>query len=119
MSYTTYFEIGGHVIESQVESRGQPGRPPATDLKHISKQTGIPQPLLKDAAKQIEAQTGYDPVRAAGSYGRARRARWALSTAAILATADGPIPVGDALAIGFLSLYGGYEIGMAIKDIRQ
>ena len=33
--------------------------------------------------------------------------------------ADGPLPIGDALAVGFLALYGGYEVGMAVKDIRQ
>lgn len=74
---------------------------------------------MKEAAKQIEAETGYDVARAAGAAGRLRRARWAITTAAIIATADGPLPVGDALALGFLSLYGGYEVGMAIKDVMQ
>lgn len=112
MTYTTYFEIGGHVIENEVVSRDMPGRPPSTDLKRISKQTGVPQPLLRKA-------TGYDTQRAIGAAGRIKRARWAAITAGTLAAADGPLPIGDALAIGFLGAYAVFEVGMAISDIRQ
>ena len=119
MTYTTYFEIGGHVIESNVESRGLPGRPPQTDVKFISKKTGVPAPLLRKAGKEVQEKTGYDPVRAAGAYGRLRRARWAIGVAGTLAMADGPLPIGDALAVGFLATYGIYEGVRAFQDIRQ
>ena len=119
MTYTTYFEIGGHVIENEVVSRDMPGRPPSTDLKRIAKQTGVPQPLLRQASREVKKKTGYDPVRAAGAYGRLRRARWAATTAGVLAAADGPLPIGDALAIGFLGAYAVFEVGTAISDIIQ
>jgi hypothetical protein len=117
--HTTFFEIGGHVIENEVVSRDMPGRPLSTDLNRIAKQTGVPAPLLRQGSREIQKSTGYDPVRAVGAYGRLRRARWAATTAGILAAADGPLPIGDALAIGFLGAYSIYEVGMAISDIRQ
>ncbi len=119
MTYSTFFEIGGHVIENDVQSRGMPGRPAPTDIKHIAKQTGVPAPLLRQGSREIQKTTGYDVARAAQAPGRLRRAQWAFGVAGTLAMADGPLPIGDALAAGFLALYGGYEVGMAVKDIRQ
>jgi hypothetical protein len=119
MTYSTYFEVGGHVLEHHLNRPELPGRPAATGVKVISERTGVPAPLVRKAAKQFQKDTGYDPVRAAGAHGRFRRARWAFTTAATLAAVDGPLPVGDALAIGLLAGYGAYETVSAIQDILQ
>lgn len=120
MSYQTYFEIGGHVIESYIEGHeGMANRPSNNPLKDLAKETGIPQPLLKSGLKQIEKDTGMKPLKAVEVRGRGRRAQWAFRTAAVLALVDGPVPVGDALAAGLLITYGLYEtvqMGIAVKE---
>ena len=62
---------------------------------------------------------GYSAQRVTRGVGRARRARWAFVTAATLAAADGPLPIGDAAAIVFLAGYGIYEGYGAVQDIIQ
>jgi hypothetical protein len=121
MTYSTYFEIGGHVIESIVEPRpGVESRPRKDFVEHyISEEFHVPKKLTKTAAKQVSVETGYDPQRAMQGAARARRAKWAFTTAATLALADGPIPVGDMAAIVFLGIYGSYEIVTAVGDIVQ
>ncbi len=121
MSYTTYFEIGGQVIETYVEGHhpNAPLRPRADSLHHYMKEEhGVSKFMMKVALKQASPE-GYDLNRAARGAGRARRARWALSLAGTLAMADGPLPIGDVLAIGVLGVYGAYEGTQAYHDIRQ
>ena len=121
MTYSTYFEIGGRVLESVVEPRpGVQPRPRADTVEHyLSEEYHIPKKLTKKASKQVSDETGYDPMRAMQGYSRARRAQWAFTTAATIAMMDGPLPVGDAVAIGFLGIYGTYEIYSAFHDIVQ
>ena len=120
MGYTTFFEIGGHVIESYVVDEGYPVRPSRNNvLLDKGKQMGIPKPLMKAGAKEIQKSSGVDILKIANTPGRAKRAGWAFRTAAMLALADGPIPVGDALAAGLLVSYGIYETGMIVKDTKQ
>ena len=121
MTHSTYFEIGGHVIESLVESRPGVKPRPRKDIveHHLSTQYHVPKKLTKKASKQVSDETGYDPMRAMQGYSRARRAQWAFTTAATIAMMDGPLPIGDAVAIGFLGIYGSYEIYHGIKDVVQ
>ena len=121
MSHSTYFEIGGHVIESFVEARPDVKPRPRKDIveHHLSTQYHIPKKLTKKAAKQVSDETGYDVQRASEGIARGKRAQWAFSTAATLAMADGPLPIGDVLAIGVLGLYGSYEVYHGFKDIVQ
>ena len=120
MSYSTYFEIGGHVLESYVESVGQPSRPIAQNvLMEKGKQAGVPKPLMRKGAKELEKSTGIDVMQIANAPGRVRRASWAFRTAAALAIVDGPLPVGDALAAGLLVTYGTYETVMIVKDVKE
>ena len=120
MAYQTFFEIGGHVIESYVVSEGHPSRPLAKNvLLEKGKQMGIPKPLMKAGAKEIQESSGVDILKIANTPGRAKRAGWAFRTAAMFALADGPIPVGDALAAGLLVSYGIYETGMIVKDTKE
>jgi len=120
MAYQTFFEIGGHVIESYVVSEGHPSRPLAKNvLLEKGKQMGIPKPLMKAGAKEIQESSGVDILKIANTPGRAKRAGWAFRTAAALALVDGPLPVGDALAAGLLVSYGIYETGMIVKDTKE
>ena len=120
MSYQTYFEIGGYVIESYVDGHeGLANRPPNNPLKDLAKRTGIPQPLVRSGNKQLKKDTGVDIVKVAHGLGRGKRASWALRTAAALALADGPLPIGDALAIGVLATYGTYEIYQMASETKE
>ena len=105
----SYFEIGGHVVECTTPSAPQSSLPVAAPIAFASRPrgpTGIsPRPLARAArhSKSSVAEVGSVP-------GRARRARMAFTIAGTLAMADGPLPIGDALAIGVLVGYGSYEI---------
>jgi len=59
---------------------------------------------------QVSESIGLDPIEVGESIARTRRARRAVQWAIILASADGPLPIGDMLAIGVLGVYAGYEI---------
>jgi len=67
--------------------------------------------MLKEAAKAA----GLDPVEVAKSAARLRRARRAIQLAVTLAAADGPLPIGDVLAIGVLGVYAGYEVYKTVE----
>lgn len=112
-----YFELGGHIIETQVLSDNVPGRPPMVNAQTLSRQHHVPRSVIRAVDKQAKADTGISPLTVLDSYGRAKRARWALTTAATLAAADGPLPFGDAIAIGVLGVYAGYEIKTAIEQV--
>ena len=115
MSYTTYFEIGGHIVESYVaENYG--ARPKSNPLMEYARQKKIPARLLREVDFEIEKETGISPIDVWGTIGRAKRARWAFATAAAIALADGPIPVGDAIAAGLLAAYGVFEVGIAVSE---
>jgi len=120
MAYQTFFEIGGHVIESYTESQGHPARPMISNpLLEKGKEMGVPKPLLKQAQKEIKTASGIDIGKVSRSAGRAKRAGWAIRTAAALALVDGPIPVGDAAAAVFLVAYAGYESALAVQDLKE
>ena len=121
MTYSTYFEIGGHVVESYVESNHPHAQlRPRSDPVHqmMKEEHGVPKSMTKRALQSASPE-GYDLNRAAQGYGRYRRARWAFKIAAALAMADGPLPFGDIAAIGVLGVYGVYETTQAIGDILQ
>lgn len=126
MGYATFFEIGGHVIESYIDQQNRvtlpnAGMRPASGnyLLDKGKQMGVPKPLMRKGAKEIQKESGIDLLKIANAPGRVRRASWAFRTAAALALIDGPLPVGDAIAIGLLATYGTYETVMVAKDIKE
>jgi len=126
MAYATYFEIGGHVLESYIDSQDRVTLPNAgmrpaggNYLLDKGKQAGVPKPLMRKGAKELEKSTGVDLMRIANAPGRVRRASWAFRTAAALAVVDGPLPIGDALAAGLLVTYGTYETVMIVKDVKE
>ena len=122
MSYATFFEIGGHVVESYVEDLdGVPSRPKSENLLiEVGKKQGIPPSLMKKGAKEIKKSSGIDLMKLANAPARKRRAQWAFTTALAISQADGPVlPFGDVVAIGFLTAYGTYESAMMVKDLRE
>lgn len=96
MSHSTFFEIGGEVVEVYLQRPGLPPRPSLTSMD----------PHLQN----VEEQTGLDLAKLSKKYQRAKRARWALTSAGTMAAVDGPVPIGDAIAMGFLAAYGAYEL---------
>lgn len=121
MAYATYFEIGGHVIESYVDQReGVSSRPrPMTLEKTLKRVAGVPAPLTRAAAREIKETSGVDIGKFFEGMSHAKRANWAARTALAISMIDGPLPFGDALAIGGLAVYGGYETYQAAKDFMQ
>jgi hypothetical protein len=118
--YPTFFEIGGHVVETYVEGPGHIARPVMYSVEKALKDNyNVPKPLARKALKEVKTATGIDVGKLASGGGRGRRAGWAIRTAAILALADGPIPVGDAIAAGFLTAYATYEVVRAVGDIKE
>lgn len=116
MSYATYFEIGGHVVEAHVDRPGIPPRPVLDPIPELSRRTGVPKKLLHEGVRSIERDTELDLRKLGKKYQRAKRARWAITTAGTLAAADGPVPVGDALAMGFLAAYSAYEVVQIFRE---
>jgi len=117
--YSTFFEIGGHVIESYVDGDGTSPRPPRNIIYEKGKQLGVPKPLISQASKEMKEATGIDIIKLGSAGGRGRRAGWALRTAAALALVDGPVPIGDALAAGLLVGYAGYEVTRTVFDVKE
>ena len=117
--HTTFFEIGGLVIESYVVSGGVEQRPPQNIIYEKGKQLGVPKPLIKTASKELEEASGIDIIKLGSAGGRGRRAGWALRTAAALALIDGPVPIGDALAAGLLVVYAGYEVTRTAYEVKE
>lgn len=118
--YTSYFEIGGHIVESQQQG-------PTTSLSRAY----LPFRSRDGDALRAEGTNSLGnggtpagpevylvPHLPSGvrKMGRARRARQALVIAGALAAADGPLPVGDIFAIGLLSGYAGYEVYRIVTD---
>lgn len=99
----SYFEIAGQIVESSVEDEDAV----FSDIDYA------------EIAEILRDKSDYDIMRASQAPGRLRRARNAITLAATLAAADGPLPIGDMLAIGVLGGYAGYEIVRAFGDVRQ
>jgi len=69
----------------------------------------------KEIVRLAAEKMGVDIEELGKVPGRMRRARRAITIAATLAAADGPIPVGDVVAIGVLGAYAGYEIYKTVE----
>jgi len=121
----TYFEIGGDIIESQVFESDRHSNTTFDPLPGFS-----PEGKFSDDEQMgidvtefiIEGVTGnedYDAGRALRSAERLRRAYVVAGWALTLAAADGPLPIGDTIAIVLLAGYGTYEAVRAIDDIVQ
>jgi hypothetical protein len=117
----SYFEIGGHIVETglNISESMESNFITPLDFAPIIKPVDVGVGLVAKAVFKTTKKESYDPIRAARAPGRARRARYALQMAAALAAVDGPLPFGDALAIGVLGTYATYEVVGAVGDIIQ
>lgn len=52
-------------------------------------------------------------------YGRAKRARTAARIAIGMAAVDGPLPIGETIAVGFLAGYAAYESVLAFREVVE
>lgn len=122
---STYFEIGGDIIESQVfdsERHQDTTFDPLPLFTPEGKFSDDEQMAIDIAEMVIIGATGnedYDGGRALRSYERLRRAKTVATWAIALAAADGPLPIGDTIAIVLLTSYGIYETARAVDDIVQ
>jgi hypothetical protein len=127
MTQATFFEIGGSIVELFVLENARheetvfnpmPVGMSEEDFEQNPK-AQMAAFLLKEAARADLLDEEYDELRALRAYNRARRAKWAVTTALALAAADGPLPIGDTIAIVGLGIYAVYEGTMAIGDVLQ
>lgn len=121
----SYFEIGGEVIESVVfdsERHQDTTFAPLPEFSEPGKFTD--NELMAIAAGEfvfeaLNINDQYEIDRALRSAERMRRAYTVAGWAITLAAADGPLPIGDTIAIVLLASYGIYETARAIDDIIQ
>ena len=126
---TSFFEIGGKLVECDFQlTYGMGHLFVFNELPPLGGAEGVPRnPILDDLALTAgstlvavaSGEDGYSPFTAMNGWSQLRRAKWAGTTAASLALADGPLPFGDALAVGVLSAFAAYEAYHGIKNIVQ
>lgn len=108
MDSMSYFEIGGHIVQCNSTSI------PSSSLSPSSFR-GAPTQSRSGGATAAESinsggRKGEHLDAGVEVFFALKGARSAFTIAAGLALADGPLPIGDALAIGVLVGYGFYEI---------
>jgi hypothetical protein len=110
----SYFEIHGEIIDGGVQDETMP--PLLIKQFHVKRLSSPPAGARRRAPdRRTEAPSVVETA------GRMRRTQRALVMAATLAAADGPLPIGDTLAITGLLIYAGYEIGVmsgVIESVR-
>jgi len=103
---TSFLNMGGTLVDLNTRYEYREGIS-VSDQEFYSE---VEQLLVTEASKAM----GLDPMDVVEAGGRLRRAQRAIRLAAFLAAADGPLPIGDMLAIGVLGVYAGYEVYKAV-----
>jgi len=122
INLVSYFEIGGKIIETGLnieEGLLQQYMLPGDILSPIPEKKDV---LIGAGATAVAKAVGkedYDIVRAMRAPRRYTMARNALGLAGTLAAADGPLPIGDVLAIGVLTGFAVYQGYHGVKDLVQ
>ena len=118
INLVSYFEIAGHIHECEVDS------PESVRASHVQDIMETKMELTRSSPGNYEMKTTsyiHKPkltgVKTFRNLSRASRAHRALVLAGGLATADGPLPIGDVLAIGVLAGYAGYEAYRILDDV--
>ncbi len=117
----SYYEIAGQIIETGLHVQD------AFDWTFQSPMDLLPvvtPPILAigvavGVAAKAAGKEDYSAFSFVKGLVRLRGAKAALTAAAMLAAADGPLPVGDVLAIGLLGAYATGQIVSAAGDIIQ
>lgn len=111
---TSYFSIGNHMIEVST-TQSSPERPVPSGVRRIAQQ---PRKGRRGTAGGRKSEKGslITSEQLFSKAGSAKRATTALRMAAAIALVDGPLPVGDVLAVTFLMGYAGYEVSRIITE---
>lgn len=114
MTYSTYFEIGGHLVEcsSSVSARPPLSFAAASSLRSAR---GDSSETVVSSQAVRTAEAPYATMLKA--MGHKKRALSAARLALVFAAADGPLPIGDVLAATVLFGYVGLESALAFKTI--
>ena len=108
----SYYEIHGEILDGSVTDDTSPLSPKLDAFAAERPERGrIPQKASglrrsRGVAEEPESQTDYGWEAT-----RKMRVRTALTVAASIALADGPLPIGDSLAVAGLLIYSGWELG--------
>ena len=121
ISLVSFFEIGGQIIETGLNIEE------AMFQQYLRPSDFSPVPELKDvtiglAATGVAKSVGkeeYSVTRAMRAPRRYTQARNAIAIAATMAASDGPLPIGDVIAIGFLTGFAVYQGYQGIRDVIQ
>ena len=108
---TSVLNIGGSLLDLGTVYQYSEGISSSDEEFYSAAQTE----MIKKASKEL----GLDYEEIGKVPGRLRRARRAITIAATLAAADGPLPIGDVAAIGVLGVYAGYEIYKTVDTFVQ
>ncbi|MDA9964167.1 hypothetical protein N9D18_00540 [bacterium] len=122
INLVSYFEIGGKIIETGLnieEALLQQYLVPGDILNPIPEKKDVVFGVAATAVAKVSRKENYDIGRAMRAPRRYTQARNAISLAAMLAAGDGPLPVGDVLAIGVLTGFAVYQGVQGIRDIVQ
>ena len=118
INLVSYYEIGGHIHECEVDE------PQSVRSSHVQDVMEIKMELTRSFPGNYNTtKTSYiykpkaTGVKTFRNLSRAGRAHRALALAGGLAAADGPLPIGDVLAIGVLGAYAGYETYRILDDV--
>ncbi len=118
----SYFEIGGQIIESVLEPEFSWNNANKTERRADNKMLKMAHKASIEAVDQLVGDS-YSVKKAIRggqkAKGGAMSVRRGLAIAAVLAAADGPLPIGDALAAGFLIGGGAYMIYSGAQDVIQ
>ena len=117
INLVSYFEIGGKIFECATY-QGDANQPeffqPMDELGVM-----VAEKVVETAVTKALGKESYDVKRAMRAPRRYTSARSALAVAGTLAAADGPLPIGDVLAIGVLTGFALYQGYHGIQDLRQ
>jgi len=122
INLVSYFEIGGKIIETGLnieEGLLQQYLRPGDILSPIPEKKDVVIGGIATVVAKASGKDDYSISRAMRAPRRYTQARNALGLAAMLAASDGPLPVGDVLAIGVLTGFAVYQGVEAVRDIVQ
>ena len=112
---TSYFEIGGMIVESDSSSDSSfQSTVSVLEYSERGRNSTRSQGFSLKTSSDGTSPESMGVAEVIGRINRAQRARRALTIAATLAAVDGPLPIGDTLAIVGLTIYAGWEIGHAV-----
>lgn len=104
---TSFLNMGGTLVDLNTTYEYREG----ISVSDQSVYSEVEQLLNSESARAM----GLTPMEVAEAGARLRRARRAIGVAMFLAAVDGPLPIGDLLAIGVLGVYAGYEIYKSVE----